>query len=414
MHQIFKRSVLALCCASALFLAGCNDDDKDDGQSYVSYDTYISEKTYDKDLLSAASAVKIISYNMPGAAGKTVKTTAMVMWPKTERPKDGWRVVVWDHGTVGLGDECAPSQNSFNPRFKNMAESLLAQGYVIVAPDYEGLGTKGQHPYLHLHSAAQSGIYAVKAVKEYKGSDIHGAWMSVGQSQGGHASLGTAEYALGNSFYKGTVAAAPASSLGYIINTIAPVALKQVLLAENAGQYPAGTTATAYAELLAYAAYVGVGITTYDPEFNYEDIFQERSHVIVKKAEGSTGENGLCISPMVEAFANDIHLYVQENVGKTALDYPGLVANFQENAAVKKFLAVNQPATKKLDKPVMIIQGELDMAVPFVVTEALAKNLQALGTDVTFVPVAGAGHTAAIVEKNAELVAFVQKNMPAK
>ena len=62
----------------------------------------------------------------------------------------------------------------------------------------------------------------------------------------------------------------------------------------------------------------------------------------------------------------------------------------------------------------MIIQGTNDMAVPYVVTDALQKGLKNLGTNVTFVPAQGASHTQAIVDKNPELVAFIQQYMPAQ
>lgn len=99
---------------------------------------------------------------------------------------------------------------------------------------------------------------------------------------------------------------------------------------------------------------------------------------------------------------------------KTVVDYPGLTDNFDQNLSVKNFLRDNQPATKKINVPVMIIQGKEDMAVPYDVTDALQKNLAALGTDVTFLGVDGASHTQAIVLKNTELVEFIEENMPAK
>src|SRR5690606_27828756 len=118
-------------------------------------------------------------YNMPNVRGERVEATAMVLYPNTPQPKDGWRVVVWEHGTVGSGDSCAPTNNLLNSNFKVLARSLLTQGYVIVAPDYEGLGTQGIHPYLNLDSAAQSAVYAVKAFKQQQGSRFNGAWVSV-------------------------------------------------------------------------------------------------------------------------------------------------------------------------------------------------------------------------------------------
>ena len=62
-----------------------------------------------------------------------------------------------------------------HPRFKILANTLLAAGYVIVAPDYEGLGTSGVHPYLNLSSQATSAIAAVKAAKEHYGTQLNGA-----------------------------------------------------------------------------------------------------------------------------------------------------------------------------------------------------------------------------------------------
>lgn len=411
-----KRSKIALAITlsvSTLFLAACNDDDND----FIGVNpdkTYISEKAYSKDSLEGASSIKVMTYNMVNVQGKTAEATALVMFPKATQPKDGYRVVVWEHGTVGVGDSCAPSNNTINPRFKILADTLLAAGYVVIAPDYEGLGTRGMHPYLNLGSEAKSAIAAVKAAKDHYGNQLNSSWMSIGQSQGGHASLGTAEFANNDSNYKGAVATAPASSLGDIISKIAPQAIKDILQKEQAGTVPVGTAVEVYAELLAYAAYTTVGITAYEPKFNYREIFQQRSQSIAEFAEGTTGENGVCLTDLHNKFADDIRDFLATNAGKTVLDYPGLAGNFQENPTVKKFLVDNQPATKKINSPVMIVQGTADMAVPYPITEGLQNRLKDKGTDVTFVPVLGAAHTQAIVCRNAEIYQFVQSKMPAK
>ena len=62
----------------------------------------------------------------------------------------------------------------------------------------------------------------------------------------------------------------------------------------------------------------------------------------------------------------------------------------------------------------MIIQGGQDMAVPFDVTKKLVADQKALGFNIDFQPVPNASHTAAIVEKRTELVAFIKKYMPAQ
>ncbi|MCG7221639.1 lipase family protein [Acinetobacter sp. AG3] len=410
MKAVFKQTLLAMTCGSVLFLTACNDDDNKD--NWGSNKDYVSESTYNLGRMPEAESIKVMTYNMPYVLGGTKKATAMVFVPKTKRPTDGWKVVVWEHGTVGVGDGCAPSRNEISDRFIPMAQSLLKEGYVILAPDYEGLGTPGMHPYLNLKSEANSAIYAVKAYKERYGNKINGQWMSVGQSQGGQASLGTAEFSNNDANYKGAVAGAPASSLGEIIADVAPKAIQGILQDEQTGKKPVGTAAGVYATLLTYTSFAVVGVTAYEPKFNYRDVFKERSKSIVALAEGSTGENGLCFVDLQKKFVDDINDYTAKNAGKTVLDYPGLIDNFQENPTLKKFLVDNQPATKRINTPVMIIQGTADTSVPYTVTDKLQQGLKAMGTDVTFLAVKDATHTGAIMEKNAELVDFIKKHMP--
>lgn len=414
MEKLFKKTLIALTCSTALFLSACNDDDNDRDE-YASTRIYQSETTYTKDSLAEAANIKVMTYVMPNVMGKSAKATAMVMFPKTAKPANGWPVVVWSHGTTGVGDDCAPSNNPLNERFEILAKSLLEAGYVIVAPDYEGLGTPGIHPYLNLNSAANSAIYAIKAAHEKYGSNLSKSWMSIGQSQGGHSSLGIAELSNSNPDFKGAVATAPASSLGYIITQVAPTAIAQLEQAEKLGLYPVGTSIAVYSELLAYAAYTAVGIRAYNPQFNLGEIFEDDSKLIAEKAEGTTGENGLCLSPLMDEFSLKIAEFLVKNPGKSVLDYPGLKNGFENNAVIKKFLADNQPATKKFDKPLYVVQGKLDTAVPYQVTQALVENLNNLGSTpkVVLDIVDDATHTQAIVKKNAEVVQFIKQNMPA-
>ena len=401
----FKKTCLALVCSMSLFMTACNDDDNDSFRPQER--VFLSQQSYDEYTLPEASDIQVIRYNMPNVNGERAEATAMVFYPNTPQPQDGWRVVVWEHGTVGSGDSCAPSNNQLNNNFRGLASSLLAQGYVIVAPDYEGLGTRGIHPYLNLKSAAQSAIYAVRAFKEQQGNRFNGAWVSVGQSQGGHASLATAQFADEDPNYKAAVAAAPASSLGYIISEVAPQALSALV---EAGQDNAAKAV--YAELLAYAAYVAVGIKAYEPGFNYRNIFSSRAGSVAEKAEGTTGENGLCLGPLITEYVQDIDDYLVNNPEKTVVDYPGLVENFQNNSSVEKFLENNQPATEKINVPVMIIQGTADMAVAYPVTNTLQQGLKDMGTTVTFVPVQDASHTEAIVQSRTQLLTFINTYMP--
>lgn len=431
MPNFYKKSLIALLIASSLFLTACHDDSDShksntgNQQTPIHYSTYLSEKEFvdlqnkPLDSLENASRLSVMRYKMPNVLGKDAEATAIVMYPKGETPKEGWKVVVWEHGTLGVGDNCAPSKAALSDRVKPMAEDLLKAGYVVIAVDYEGLGTPGIHPYLHLESEANSAIYAVKAFKEKYASKFNGAWMSVGQSQGGQASLGTAEYANNDVNYKGAVAGAPASNLGYIITNVAPQALAEIETKENLAGIPLEdrTSVQSYATLLAYAALVGVGIKAYEPNFNYLPMFEEASQKSAKLAEGSNGEDGLCLADIVSSYKQDIIQFMQENPNSKVMDFKGVSANeLNKNSVLQKFMTeISQPGTKPIDKPILVIQGTADTNVPHAVTEIMVNKLKAISPnnqEITMLSVPGATHTQAIVWEQAELLAFIQKHMP--
>ncbi|MEE9901994.1 MAG: hypothetical protein PBU42_05190 [Acinetobacter haemolyticus] len=105
-----KRSNIALAVTfsiSALFLSACNDDKDSNSKVDQNSKSFVSEASYTYESeglvdLSAASSIKVMNYKMPNVLGKTVETSALVLFPKIAKPKDGYRVVVWAHGTLGL------------------------------------------------------------------------------------------------------------------------------------------------------------------------------------------------------------------------------------------------------------------------------------------------------------------------
>ncbi|APR70705.1 alpha/beta hydrolase family protein [Acinetobacter haemolyticus] len=462
-----KRSNIALAAFSTttLLLAACGSDSKNYYESPVP--TYLSEVPYDanKTQLPAeaaesigAKSISVMTYNMVDVQGKISKATAMVMFPKVAKPADGYRTVVWAHGTVGVGDGCAPSQNVLNPRFSILAQTLLKAGYVIIAPDYEGLGTKGIHPYLNLKSESMSAIAAVKAMKDEYGSQLQGGWMSIGQSQGGHASLGIAEFANTDTSFKGAVAGAPASSLGQIIQIYIDPAMnqasgytvsmldqaimgrRQIDAAIAAGEMSPNDplalavptidqTAEGYAELLAYAAFASVGIKAQQTNYDFKNIFTDNAAEIAELAYGRTGDDGLCLSypapnnadGLQEKFKAGILAYLSNPTHKIT-DYGIDLDKFKTDPVVSDFLVKTQPATNAtaeqiIKTPVLIIQGERDQAVLPDVTKRLVDKMKlkapeyASGYKFELVP--NATHTQAIVCRNKLAVDFIQEHMSA-
>ena len=77
---------------------------------------------------------------------------------------------------------------------KPILKTWLDQGYAIVASDYQGLGTKGTHPYLATKPASYSTLDAIRAVQNSDfplSDDI----VVIGQSQGAAAAFATAGHA---------------------------------------------------------------------------------------------------------------------------------------------------------------------------------------------------------------------------
>ncbi|WP_454196467.1 hypothetical protein [Nocardia sp. Marseille-Q1738] len=62
-------------------------------------------------------------------------STGAVFIPAGTAPSGGWPVLSWEHGTVGLGDECAPSTAGRSKRDLDYLAHWMRQGYA--APDRE-------------------------------------------------------------------------------------------------------------------------------------------------------------------------------------------------------------------------------------------------------------------------------------
>jgi hypothetical protein len=106
--------------------------------------------------LSEVATGRLFAYKMPSVKGQEINATAMLFTPRSPAPQDGWPLVVFGHGTVGVAQHCAPSVTMKATGawgYADMVAMLVQQGYVVVAPDYEGLGSAEMgvvagHPYL--------------------------------------------------------------------------------------------------------------------------------------------------------------------------------------------------------------------------------------------------------------------------
>lgn len=127
--------------------------------------------------------------------GASRQVTGMVVAPREPLPARPRPVIAWTHGTSGIAAQCAPS---LMPAFWTLTPALEAvrRGYVVVAPDYPGLGSPGVHPYLVGTVTARSVLDAVRSARAIPGAAAGERFVVWGESQGGHAALWTGQLAI--------------------------------------------------------------------------------------------------------------------------------------------------------------------------------------------------------------------------
>jgi pimeloyl-ACP methyl ester carboxylesterase len=100
-------------------------------------------------------------------------------------------VLAWAHGTVGIQTGCAPSLLGNPFGYVPALKQVLAQGWIYVATDYVGMGTKGPHPYLIGQGEGRSVLDSVRALRQLKEVSAGDRTVVWGHSQGGGAALWT-------------------------------------------------------------------------------------------------------------------------------------------------------------------------------------------------------------------------------
>ncbi|WP_171169937.1 lipase family protein [Streptomyces sp. I05A-00742] len=137
-----------------------------------------------------------ITYRSTTAKGAPNVVSGTVIVPQDGRP--GPRpLITYAVGTVGLGDQCAPSAGFplGTAVEANLIQLLTARGWTVAVTDYEGLGTPGDHTYVVGRSAGHAVLDAARAALRLPGTGL-GADTPVGimgYSQGGQATSWAAE-----------------------------------------------------------------------------------------------------------------------------------------------------------------------------------------------------------------------------
>jgi pimeloyl-ACP methyl ester carboxylesterase len=128
-----------------------------------------------------------LEYWTRDAQGRPLRASGLYAEPSCARPR---AVVSYQHGSVSRRQD-VPS--TLNTEGLAAAAVFAGGGYLLVAPDYPGLGrSPGVHPYLQTGPTARAGrdlLTAARTFAALRGTPWPDALLLAGFSQGGHATV---------------------------------------------------------------------------------------------------------------------------------------------------------------------------------------------------------------------------------
>lgn len=328
-----------------------------------------------------ASRTDVVLYSSDSFPGnRKIVVSGTVMIPKGKAPAGGWPVISWAHGTVGLADQCAPSRllgraDDFDYGSGDLIGDWLAEGYAVVATDYEGLGTPGIHPYLVGDSEGRGALDIVLAARQLNPS-LSKDVVLTGHSQGGQAILFAAKLAETSwgrgANYLGTVSYAPASNLDV--------------------QAPLLSTLTSYG-LSSLALSILRGMVVADPSIKARDLLTDEAWKVYPKVDT------LCSDQLTAATE-------QAGLRPASLLKPGW-ENTPNGRRFESQLIKQNPAVK-VGAPVMIPQGTADDTVQPTFTQLLVSQLTPLNPGlISYETFDGADHSTVLERSKPKVDPFI-------
>jgi len=151
-------------------------------------------------LIPAPARVERIMFTSTDRHDRPIAVTGTVLTPTRPRSKrDDRGLVAFAVGTQGMGKQCAPSrQMAAGREYESVfITGLLARGFNVVVPDYQGLGIGdgGTHTYMSREAQGRVVLDALRAAQHLDTADIpkDGPVAIAGYSQGGGAAASAAE-----------------------------------------------------------------------------------------------------------------------------------------------------------------------------------------------------------------------------
>ena len=290
--------------------------------------------------------------------GTAAIASAIVLAPAV-RDSTPRGVVAWAHGTTGIVQACAPSLASAPIASAPALERAIAAGWVVVATDYPGLGTKGPHPFIIGEAEARSVLDAVRAARHMTELVLLPRTVVWGHSQGGHAAL-----------WAGIIAPRYAADVGLAgVVAIAPAAEIAELM-EHHGDNPGASS---------LFSFLAMSYSSFYRDVEFDDVIRPQSRVIARQLAG------LCFDD------SDVNIAIAL-IGLLK-GTPVLTAPLDRKFA--KRLEQNAPRLP-VGAPLLIAQGVDDVSVPIALNDRYVTGRCAAGQPLEYWTFDGVDHGAIV------------------
>ncbi len=317
--------------------------------------TIIRQESFSGAAPSGASAFRIL-YRSTGVHSEPIAASAVIVVSAGAVPESGRPIVAWSHPTSGVDQPCAPSLSSSVLQMIQGLPEMLRRGYVVVAPDYPGLGTIGPHPYLVGQGEGRTVLDAVRAARSLPEAHAGNRFALWGHSQGGHASL-----------YAGILARQYAPELSLVgVAVAAPASDLTVLSKADPADSPLMS-----AMLL----------------WSWSRIFNTPLERVVAAAD----------IPSVQLLAHQcFDPPLDSNIQPSAKSLPTATYRMVRGLAAtepwKSLYVQNTPGALPADVPVFLAQGSADTTIPPSLTVSYRQRLCRAGDTVHMVVMPGVDH----------------------
>ena len=318
--------------------------------------------------LSWPGQAEKILYSSTNEMGETVAVSGFVIEPTAQWNGGGERpTVVVAPGTMGQGDQCAPSAQtglfaSFDANDLSLginyeilnAYAGSALGMRVVVTDYIGGATPGVHTYVNSDDEGHAVIDAARAALSYAGAPADAPVGFLGYSQGGGASAAAAER---------VATYAPELNVKASYSGAPPANLKEVLPAIDNGLI-FGTIGYALNSGLQYRPELAGLVTEH---------FNDKGVQFLKDSRDS------CIIDSLLTYG----LTDSTNLTKDGRDFTDLITNYPPLA---DYLESQKLGNLAPGAPIMVQSGVNDDAIPHGQATQLARDYCSQGVQVAYHP----------------------------